>query len=86
MSNARQRLGKHSHDNEYTSNDNRTAISMQQRHKHTSVTIEELLGNDVFCGAALRLYNEDYRPIGMRIERVSGDGSRMIEKRWEERN
>jgi hypothetical protein len=48
---------------------------MQRRGKHASITIEELLGNGVFCGPAPRLYNEDPRPAGIRIE---GVGSR----RW----
>jgi hypothetical protein len=35
--------------NEHTHNNRRTAISMQWRGKHTSITIQELLANSVFC-------------------------------------
>jgi hypothetical protein len=38
---------------------------------HTFIIMEELLGNDVFCGSDSRLYNEDYRPAGVRIKGVS---------------
>jgi hypothetical protein len=41
---------------------------MQRLGKYTSVTIEELLGNGVFCGSAPTLYNEDYRLARIRIE------------------
>jgi hypothetical protein len=37
--------------------------------------------NGVFCGSLQTLYNEDYSPARIRTERVSGDGSRMIDKR-----
>jgi hypothetical protein len=41
----------HSHGNKYASNNRRVAVSMQQRGKHASLTIEELLlGSGVFCG------------------------------------
>jgi hypothetical protein len=36
---------------------------VQRGGKHTSVTIEELLGNGVFRGADRRLYNEDLRQL-----------------------
>jgi hypothetical protein len=36
--------------------------------------------------AYLRLYKEDHRPVRIRIEGVSGVGSRLIVKGWRERN
>jgi hypothetical protein len=36
---------------------------MQRLDKHTSITIEELLVNCVFCGSVPRLYNEDLRQL-----------------------
>jgi hypothetical protein len=36
---------------------------MQWRGKHTAITIEELLGNGVFCESAPSLYNEDLRQL-----------------------
>jgi hypothetical protein len=44
---------------------------MQRRGKHTSITIEELLGNGVSVGADPRLYNEDPRPAEIIIKGVS---------------
>jgi hypothetical protein len=38
-------------------------VSMQLRGKHTSITVEELLGNVFSVGAAPRLYNEDLRQL-----------------------
>jgi hypothetical protein len=35
--------------NEHAGNNKRTAVSMQRRGKRTSISIEELLGNGVFC-------------------------------------
>jgi hypothetical protein len=37
------------HGNEHAHNNRRTAASIQRRGKHTSITIEELLGSGVFC-------------------------------------
>jgi hypothetical protein len=55
---------------------------MQQRGKHTSVRIEELLGNGVLCWANPRLYNEDPRLAENRIEAVSLRWQwKMMEKR-----
>jgi hypothetical protein len=35
--------------NEHAQNNRKAAVSMQRRYKHTSITIEGLLGNGVFC-------------------------------------
>jgi hypothetical protein len=37
-------------------------------------------------GSAPRLYNENARPAGRRAEEVWSLQSKMIEKRWHERN
>jgi hypothetical protein len=57
MSIARQLLSKHILAATNTQTTLRTAVSMQLRGKHTSVTIEELLENGVSCGSAPKLYN-----------------------------
>jgi hypothetical protein len=64
---ARQRLGNHSRGNKYASNKRRTDVSVQRRAKHTSVTIEELLENGVFCGSAPKLCNEDLRQLELEL-------------------
>jgi hypothetical protein len=51
-------LAKSSRGNEHTRNSRRITVSKQRRDKHTSVTIEELLGNGVLCWGASRLYKE----------------------------
>jgi hypothetical protein len=45
---------------------------MQRLGKHTSITIEELLGKVFSVGSSPRLYNEDPRPVErIIIKRVS---------------
>jgi hypothetical protein len=44
---ARQWVAKHILVAEYTGNNRRIPVSMQWQRKHTSITIEELLGNGV---------------------------------------
>jgi hypothetical protein len=40
---------------------------MHRRVKHTSITIDELLGNGVFYWGNLRLYNEEPRPTEAKL-------------------
>jgi hypothetical protein len=37
--------------NEHAHNNSRTTVSMQRRGKHTSITVQELIGHGVFCWA-----------------------------------
>jgi hypothetical protein len=57
----------------------RTVVSMQRRGKHTSTTIEELLGNGVFC--SIRLYNEGPRPAELELSKSL---ETAVEDDWEE--
>jgi hypothetical protein len=50
-------------------------------------TMELLLRDVVFCGSALRLYNDDFRkPRGWLREFSELAVGRIIGKRWQERN
>jgi hypothetical protein len=56
---------------------------MQRRGKHTSITIEELLGNGVYVAAAPWLYNDDLRRLRIELREspeaaVEDDGEEKI--------
>jgi hypothetical protein len=73
---ARQRLGKHSPAATNTQATIEELPFLCNREVNTSIITEELLANGVSVGTDPRLYNEDYRPARIRIEGVSGVGSR----------
>jgi hypothetical protein len=47
---------------------------MQRRGKHTSITIEELLGNGDSVVINRRLYDEDTRPAETELKKSPGTG------------
>jgi hypothetical protein len=49
-------------------------------------TMKLLLRDGVFCGSARRLHNEDLRQLRYRIESPVLAVSRIIKKKWQERN
>jgi hypothetical protein len=57
---------------------------MQRRGKHTSVTIDKFLGNGVFYVVPAEDSLKQRLMVLRRIQIVSGDGSRKLDKRWQE--